>query len=97
VTEQETIRRNDIQGTATSSLDIELTFKLVTIEATICRALQEDAFEFDVSPEPYRVRFDDEKLRRIYRYQRIRPLGLPLNNLSVWRQGASLGWITEPE
>jgi hypothetical protein len=41
-------------------------FKQTKSQVNIWRASQEDVFEFDFSAEPYRVRFDDEKLRRTY-------------------------------
>jgi hypothetical protein len=50
------------QGTANFLFRISRAFKQTIIEANIWGAFQEAGFYFDVSIEPYRIRFDEEKL-----------------------------------
>jgi hypothetical protein len=61
------------------------------IEANIWGAFQEAGFEFDTNREPYRICFNQEKLRRNLRFQDIWVLGFPSEKLSTHRQRARFG------
>jgi hypothetical protein len=88
---------DDDQGTATFLLKIYRTFKQTMIEVNIWAAFQQAGFEFDVSREPYRLRFDREKLRSSPAFQEIWSLDFPLEKLSVRRQQTRFGWINQLE
>jgi hypothetical protein len=66
------------------------------IEANIWSALQEAGFSCEVSIEPYRIRFDAEKLLRTQTFKK-KGLDFPLEKLTVRRQAARFGWINKPE
>lgn len=88
---------DDDQGTANFLLRIYRTFKQTMIEANIWAAFRQAGFEFDVGREPYRLRFDEEKLRSSPAFQEIWSLDFPLEKLSVRRQRARFGWINQLE
>jgi hypothetical protein len=67
------------------------------IEANIWGAFQEAGFYFDVSDEPYRILFDEEKLRQTPGFQEIWALDFPLEKLTPRRQAAKFGWVNKPE
>jgi hypothetical protein len=58
-------------------------------------AFQEAGFEFDGSIWPYRIRFDEEKLRKSPPSQEIWNLDFPLEKLSTRRRNAGFGWINQ--
>jgi hypothetical protein len=61
------------------------------IEANIWGAFQEAGLEFDTSREPYRLRFNEEKLRRSPGFQEIWALDFSFEKLSTHRQRARFG------
>jgi hypothetical protein len=85
------------EGTAAFLCTIYRTFKQTMIEANIWGAFQELGFEFDTSREPYRLSFDEEKLRRSPGFRAIWSLDFPFERLSTRRQRARFGWINRPE
>jgi hypothetical protein len=95
--EQYKLPFDDDQGTAIFLLWIYRAFKQIMIETNIWAAFQPEGFEFDVNREPYRLRFDEEKLRSRPAFQEIWSLDFPLEKLSVRRQPARFGWINQLE
>jgi hypothetical protein len=87
----------DDQDTATFLLKTYRTFKQTMVEVNIWGAFQQAGFEFDVSVEPYRLRFEGAKLRASPAFQEIWSLDFPLGRLSARRQNASFGWINKRE
>ena len=85
------------QGTADFLFRTYRTFKQTMIEPNIWGAFQEAGFDFDVSNEPYRLQFDEEKLRRTPAFQEIWAIDFPLEKLSARRQNAKFGWINQQE
>jgi hypothetical protein len=67
------------------------------IESNIWGAFQETGFYFDMSIEPYRIQFDEEKLRRIAAFQEIWVLDFALEKRTPRGQAAKFGWISKPE
>jgi hypothetical protein len=53
--------------------------------------------EFDISVEPYHLRFDEEQLRASPAFQEIWSLDFLLERLSTRRQYVSFDWINKPE
>jgi hypothetical protein len=53
------------------------------IEADIWSAFQEAGFYFEVSIEPYRIRFDEEKLLRTQTFKKNWGLDFPLEKFTV--------------
>jgi hypothetical protein len=88
---------DDDQPTATFLLNVYRTFKQMMVEANIWRAFQQAGFEFEVGADPYRLRFDKEKLRASPAFREIWSLDFPLEKLSTRRQNARFGWINKPE
>jgi hypothetical protein len=88
---------DDEQGTANFLFRIYRRFKQTMIESNIWGAFQEAGFYFDVSIEPYRVRFDEEKRRRTAVLQEILALDFALGNRTPRGQAAKFGWISKPE
>jgi hypothetical protein len=88
---------DDDQPTATFLLNIYRTFKQTMVEANIWGAFQQAGFEFEVGAEPYRLRFDEAKLRANPALRDIWSLDFPLEKLSRRRQNARFGWINKPE
>jgi hypothetical protein len=88
---------NDDQNTATFLLKIYRTFKQTMIEVNIWGAFQQAGFEFDISSEPYRLRFAEAKLRSSPAFQEIWSLDFPLERLSVRRQRTRFGYANKPE
>jgi hypothetical protein len=84
------------QNTATFILNTDRTFKQTMVEVNIWGAFQHPGFEFDVNVEPYRLRFDEEKLGGSPAFQEIWSLDFPLANLSIRRQQTRFGWINKP-
>jgi hypothetical protein len=54
---------DDDQPRATFLLNIDRTFKQTMVETNIWGAFQQAGFEFEIGAEPYRLQFDEEKLR----------------------------------
>jgi hypothetical protein len=88
---------DDDQPTATFLLNTYRTFRQTMVEANIWGAFHQAGFEFEVGAEPYRLRFDEEKLRASPGFRGIWSLDFPLEKLSVRRQNARFGWINKPE
>jgi hypothetical protein len=76
-TGQSKLQRNDIQQTATSLFKINRMFRETTIETNIWKALQEETFEFDLSADPDRVRFDDKKSKKLIDIRKFDCLTFP--------------------
>jgi hypothetical protein len=66
-------------------------------ELNILGAFQEAGLGFDTSSEPYRIRFNEEKLRSTPGFQERWSLDFPLEKLSPIRQNAKFGWINRLE
>jgi hypothetical protein len=67
------------------------------IETNIWGAFQESEFHFDVSTEPYRILFDEEKRWRTSAFQELWTVNFPLEKLSPRRQAAKFEWINQLE
>jgi hypothetical protein len=93
--EQSRFPFNEDDGTGFFLLRTSRTFKQTMIEGNIWGAFQEAGLEFDASVEPYRIRFDEEKLRRSPRFEEIWHLDFPLEKLSTRRQNARFSWINQ--
>jgi hypothetical protein len=78
-------------------LKIYRTFKQITIDTNSCDGFQEAVFEFDTSAEPYRLQFDEEKLRKTPAFQLIWSLDFPLEKLSARCRSAKFRWISKSE
>jgi hypothetical protein len=65
------------------------------IEANIECAFQEVGFEFDTSREPYRLRFNEEKLLISPGFQEMWELDFPFEKLSTHRQRPRFGRINQ--
>jgi hypothetical protein len=61
------------------------TFKQTMIEANIWGAFQQVGFELDTSRYPYRLRFNEEELRRSPGLQDISALDFSFEKLSAYR------------
>jgi hypothetical protein len=85
------------EATATFLFKIYRTVKQTMIEANIWGAFQELGFEFYTSREPYRLSFNEEKLRRSPRCPEISSLDFPFERLSTGRPGRRFDWIGQPE
>jgi hypothetical protein len=85
------------QRTADLLLRIHRTFDETMIDPIICGAFRECGFEFDRSVESYRLRLNEEKLRKTPGFREIRPLDLYPEKLSARRRNAKFGWIKKPE
>jgi hypothetical protein len=88
---------DDEQGTANFRFQIYHMFKQTMIEANIWGAFQEAGFYFDLSIEPYQIRFDEEKLRRMLTLQESWVLDFPPEKPTPRRWAAKLGWIKRLE
>jgi hypothetical protein len=66
-------------------------FKQTVIEANIWGAFQEMGFEFDITRDPYRLRFIEEKLRRSPGFQEIWALDFFFEKLPTRRQRTESG------
>jgi hypothetical protein len=88
---------DDDQSTSDFLFRTYRTFKQTMVEANIWGAFHEAGFEFDVGHEPYRIQFDEEKLRRTRAFQEIWSLDFPLESLSTRRRNAKFGWINQAE
>jgi hypothetical protein len=51
-------------------------FKQIMIEANNCDVFQETGFHVDISANPYRIQFDEEKLRGTPTFREMWSLGL---------------------
>jgi hypothetical protein len=67
------------------------------IEPNICGSFKKAGFEFDAGAEPYRIRSDEEKLRKTQAFQKIWSLNCPLEKLSARRRNVKFGWIYKTE
>jgi hypothetical protein len=88
---------DDEQGIANFLFRIYRRFKQTMIETNIWRAFQEAGFYFDMSVEPCRIRFDEEKLRRTAPFQEIWVLAVPPGKRRLRSRAAKFGWISKPE
>jgi hypothetical protein len=75
-------------------LKIDEMFKQTMIEPTICSSVQEAGFAFETSAEPYRIRFDEEKLRKTLAFQEIRALDFLRRNCRQDVEAQSLDGLT---
>jgi hypothetical protein len=88
---------DDDQSTADFLFRRYRTFKQTMVEVNIWGAFHEAGFEFDVRHEPYRIQFDEEKLRRTRAFQEMWSLDFPLESLSTRGRSAKFGWINQAE
>jgi hypothetical protein len=72
-------------------------FKQTMVESNIWRAFRAIGFEFDTEVEPYRLLFNEEKLRQTEAFRELWSIDFPLDQLSSWRQSTRFGWINRPE
>jgi hypothetical protein len=94
---QYTLPFDDDRTTTDFLLKIFRTFKETMLEPNIWSSFQEAGFAFNTRAEPYRRRFDEEKLRKTPAFQEIYSLDFPLEKLSARRRSAKFGWINRPE
>jgi hypothetical protein len=72
-------------------------FKQVMVELNTWGAFRAIGSEFDTEAEPYRLLFNEEKLRQIERFQELWSIDLLLDQVSSRRQNIRFGWINKQE
>jgi hypothetical protein len=77
--------------------DIYHDFRQTMVEPNIWGAFRALGFEFDTRGEPYRLLFDEEKLRESTGFRELWSIDFPLDQLSVRRRNTKFGWINQPE
>jgi hypothetical protein len=87
----------DDQPTATFLLNVYRTFKQTMVKANMGGAFQQAGFVFEVGAEPYRLRFDEDKLSASPAFREMWSLDFPLEKLSTRRQNARFGWIKKQD
>jgi hypothetical protein len=71
-------------------------FKLTMIEVNIWRAFAAIGFSYDIAETPYRLLFDEQKLRRSRAFAEPWDRDTPLESLSTRRRQVRFGWINKP-
>jgi hypothetical protein len=66
-------------------MKVYLEFKQTMVESNIWGAFREIEFEFDTEVEPYRVLFNEEKLRQSEGFRESSSIDFPLDQLSSRR------------
>jgi hypothetical protein len=72
-------------------------FKQTMVKLNIWEAFQAIGFEFDTELEPYRLLFNEEKLRQSEGFRELWSIDFPLDQLSSWRQNSRFDWINKYE
>jgi hypothetical protein len=72
-------------------------FKKTMVEPNIWAAFQAIGFQYDMAAEPYRLLFNEEKLRESKGFQELWMIDFPLDQLSALRRAANFGWINQLE
>jgi hypothetical protein len=72
-------------------------FKQTIVEPNIWRALQAIGVEFDTEANPYRLLFNEEKLRQSEGFGELWSIDFSLDQRSSPRQNARFDWINKQE
>jgi hypothetical protein len=72
-------------------------FKQTMVEPNTWGDFQAIEFEFDTEAEPYRLLFNEEKLRQSECFRELWSIDCPLDQLSSRRQNSRFGWINKQE
>jgi hypothetical protein len=72
-------------------------FKHTTVPSNVWGAFDALGLDFDTRREPFRLLFDEEKLRGRAGVQGLWSLDFPLDEVSDRRRVAQFGWINGPE
>jgi hypothetical protein len=67
------------------------------VESNIWGAFRATGVEFDTEAEPYRLLFNEEKLRQSEGFRELRSINFPLDQLSSRRQNTRFDWINKQE
>jgi hypothetical protein len=70
-------------------------FKQTIVESNTYGAFQTIAFEFDTEAEPYRLLFNEEKLRQSEGLRELWSIDFAWDQLSSRRQNTRFGWINK--
>jgi hypothetical protein len=72
-------------------------FKQIMLEPNICGAFEAIGVEFDTEAEPYRLLFNEEKLRQIAGFREVWSIDLLLDKMSSRRPNIRFGRINKQE
>jgi hypothetical protein len=89
----------DEKATAKFMMKVSHDFKQTMVEPKIWGAFQALGFEFefDTTSKPYRLLFNEEKLRESAGFRELWSIDFPLDQVSTRRRAAKFGWINRPE
>jgi hypothetical protein len=85
------------QETVKFILKVLRDFKQTMVESNRCGAFLAIVFELDTEAEPYRLLFNEEKLRQSEGFRELWLIDFPLDQLSSRRQNTRSGWISKQE
>jgi hypothetical protein len=93
------VRFEDEKATVKFIMKRDHDIKQTTVEPNIWGAFQALGFEFefDTTSEPYRLIFNEEKLRESAGFRELWSIDFPLDQLSTRRRAARFAWIHQPE
>jgi hypothetical protein len=81
----------DEKATVQFFMKVYHNFKQTMVEPNIWGAFQALGFEFDTRSEPYRLLFNEEKLRESTGFRELWSIDFPLDQLSVRRRNTKFG------
>jgi hypothetical protein len=87
----------DEKATVKFVMKVYRDFKQTVVEPNIWGAFQALGFEFDTRSKPYRILFNEEKLRESTGFRELWSIDFPLDQLSVLRRNTKFRWINQPE
>jgi hypothetical protein len=85
----------DEKETVTFIMKVYHDFKQTMVESNIWRAFRAIGFEFDTEAEPYRLLFNEERLRQSEGFRELWSIDFPLDQLSSRRRNTRFGWINK--
>jgi hypothetical protein len=87
--------RDEEQPDAAFIIKVYHDFKQTMVQVNIWGAFSAICFSYDISHEPYKLLFDEEKFRQIRGFLELWERDVPVDSLSRRRQQARFGWINE--
>jgi hypothetical protein len=70
-------------------------YEQTMISPSIRGAFVRGGFFYDVAAKPYRLRFNEDKLRAEEGFQELWNIDAPMESLSLRRQASAFGWINQ--